>query len=76
MDERAGSHRGALKNETPLIEAGPTKRPTELMTLGRILPAALVCLATALFAVQAPAATKPNVVVILSDDQGWGDLSV
>ena len=35
-----------------------------------------VLLTAALFAAQAPAATRPNVVVILGDDQGWGDLSV
>src|SRR3990172_10083537 len=33
-------------------------------------------LASFCFAVLAAAADRPNVVVILSDDQGWGDLSV
>ena len=42
----------------------------------RILPVAVVSLMTVLCAAQALAATRPNVVVILSDDQGWGDLSV
>jgi arylsulfatase A-like enzyme len=46
------------------------------MTLRRILPWALFTFTTALFAAEAPAATRPNVVVMLSDDQGWGDLSV
>jgi len=46
------------------------------MTLRRILPVAVVSLMTVLCAAQALAATRPNVVVILSDDQGWGDLSV
>lgn len=35
-----------------------------------------VALACSSFASAADAPTRPNVVVILSDDQGWGDLSV
>jgi arylsulfatase A-like enzyme len=46
------------------------------MTLRRILLPAVVSLTTILYPAQAPAAARPNVVVILSDDQGWGDLSV
>jgi hypothetical protein len=46
------------------------------MTSRRLLPTAVVSLLTALFAAHATAATKPDVVVILADDQGWGDLSV
>ena len=47
-----------------------------LMTLRHPLSSAFVAAATTLFATQAAIAARPNVVVILSDDQGWGDLSV
>ena len=36
----------------------------------------ILILAAACPATVAAAADRPNVVVILSDDQGWGDLSV
>jgi hypothetical protein len=45
------------------------------MTSRRLLPTAVVSLLTTLFAAHATVATKPDVVVILADDQGWGDLS-
>ena len=32
--------------------------------------------AAAAFAAPAPAENRPNIIVILSDDQGWGDLSI
>ncbi|WP_218281048.1 sulfatase-like hydrolase/transferase [Verrucomicrobium spinosum] len=35
----------------------------------------IATLAVVTFGIQAPAAPRPNVVVILTDDQGWGDLS-
>jgi arylsulfatase A-like enzyme len=41
-----------------------------------ILPTAFVAVTTTLFATQAAMAARPNVVVILADDQGWGDLSI
>jgi arylsulfatase A-like enzyme len=37
---------------------------------------ALLCLLIALPLLHSHAATKPNVIVLLSDDQGWGDLGV
>lgn len=40
------------------------------------LPTLLVCLCMSLQAAIACAADRPNVVVILTDDQGWGDLSI
>lgn len=45
---------------------------------GRTLPGLLFLLFLVSFARYAPAAetAKPNVIVILTDDQGWGDLSV
>jgi arylsulfatase A-like enzyme len=46
------------------------------MTLRHFLPTAFVAVTTTLFATQAAMAAKPNVLVILADDQGWGDLSV
>ena len=46
------------------------------MTLRHFLPTAFVAITTTLFAAQTVAAVKPNVLVILADDQGWGDLSV
>jgi arylsulfatase A-like enzyme len=46
------------------------------MTLRNFLPTAFVAVTTTLFATQAAVAAKPNVLVILADDQGWGDLSV
>jgi arylsulfatase A-like enzyme len=46
------------------------------MTLRHFLPTAFVAVTTTLLATQAAMAARPNVVVILADDQGWGDLSV
>ena len=37
---------------------------------------AFAAVTTTSFATQAALAAKPNVLVILADDQGWGDLSV
>ena len=47
-----------------------------LMTFRHFLLTASVAVATALFATHAAMAARPNVVVILADDQGWGDLSI
>jgi arylsulfatase A-like enzyme len=44
-----------------------------MRTLGLFL---LLTISVAPLLAQEPAARKPNVVVFLSDDQGWGDLSV
>src|SRR5829696_6081574 len=38
------------------------------------LPLLVVCLSAASAAAQAPAAAKPNVVLIITDDVGYGDL--
>lgn len=40
----------------------------------RFLTTALLCLAALSLSTSAKAATKPNVVLILADDQGWTDL--
>lgn len=46
-------------------------------TFSRLTVAVIVTLISAVLpAGRLPAATRPNVVVILTDDQGWGDLSL
>ncbi|WP_165232741.1 arylsulfatase [Aquisphaera insulae] len=42
----------------------------------RLLPTVFLAIATASLTPRAVVAARPNVVVILADDQGWGDLSV
>jgi arylsulfatase A-like enzyme len=46
------------------------------MTAHHICRLAILSLLTILYAGPTRAADRPNVVVILADDQGWGDLSV
>ena len=46
------------------------------MLLRRLLPAVLLAATMTSLTPRSVAAARPNVVVILSDDQGWGDLSV
>jgi len=55
----------------PLERSGGAQR---IVACASIAVAALI--ATAMAATVASAADRPNVVVILTDDQGWGDLSV
>ncbi len=42
----------------------------------KFLPVALLAFIVALVAVNEGIAARPNIVVILTDDQGWGDLSL
>ena len=48
------------------------KRPTRSLALSLLFFVPLVLL----FQPPANAARRPNVIVILTDDQGWGDLSL
>ncbi len=42
----------------------------------RVLLVLVVCAATCVIGSSLPAAERPNVLVILTDDQGWGDLGI
>jgi len=41
----------------------------------RIRPFLLLLLAVLLAALRAPAADRPNIVLVMADDQGWGDMA-
>ena len=40
-----------------------------------LIPAALACLLLCGLIVQTPAAEKPNIILVMADDQGWGDMA-
>src|SRR5947207_12411249 len=54
----------------------PDEAMEKIMSLRRIGPAAIIVGAALLAAPLARCAERSNIIVILADDQGWGDLSV